>query len=161
MKIDARYIVAGLLLLFAWKGEAIDMTWPPPDSAPVTPEPSQDKKAWASGVKPVAATMLPADREYLASFYEAMAFVLLRDGDRSEPIISSTPKFVDFHAGSLKLAIDKNKVGAYPGLDKAIDAAFFQAVGTDDPVEVTPDVRGRLVAACGVLSYTFRVGRDG
>jgi hypothetical protein len=85
-----------------------------------------------------------------------MAFVLLRDGDRPEPIISDTDKFVAFHAGSLQLAIDRKDVGKYDGLGAAIDEAFVGAVGAD-AVKVDAAVRARLVAASGVLSWTFSI----
>lgn len=163
MKIEMRYIVAACLLVFAWKGHISDMKWPPfPVTSVAAPEPSLAHKAWAADVRIVAQKMLPTDREYLANFYEGLAFILLRDKDRSDgPIIQTTEDFVAFHAGSLAAAIDKAKVGIYPGLDKAIDKVFFAATETDEPKKLTDEERDQLVAACGVLSYTFRVGRDG
>lgn len=162
MKIEARHIVAGLLILFAWKGNELDMVWPPAGRIDVVaPVPSPELQAWASELKPIAAKMLPSDRVYLSHLYDAMAFVLLRDKDRTDPIISTTEDFAAFHSGTLVLAIDKAKVGKYPGLAEAIDKAFFAALGTDEPRKMTDEEKGRLIVACGVLSHTFGIGRDG
>lgn len=169
MKIEARHIVAALLLWFAWKGNTLDLSWPPAGmerivSPKVTP--SEEHAKWCQGVQKIAATMIPPDRIYLSHLYDAMAFVLLRDFDRTDPIVTTTDSFSSFHGGTLALAIDKAKVGKYPGLDKAIDAAFFAALGVSDPsagIEskaLTKEEKQRLVAACGVLSYTFEIGRD-
>lgn len=163
MKIEVRHIVAVCLLLFAWKGHLLDLSWPPsPRTDVIAPEPSSERKAWAADARGIAAKMLPSDRLYLSNFYEGMAFILLRDKARTAgPIIQTTEEFAAFHGGSLEAAIDKAKVGIYPGLDKAIDKVFFAALGTDEPKKLTDDERDELVAACGVLSYTFGIGRDG
>ena len=163
MKIELRHIVAVCLLLFAWKGHVLDMEWPPLPGVVVSPpSPSPERMAWAADVRGIAPRMLPADREYLSSFYEGLAFVLLRDKDRTGgPIIRTTDEFATFHGGSLEAAIDKAKVGIYPGLDKAIDKVFFAALDTDEPKKLTDAERESIVAACGVLSYTFKIGRDG
>lgn len=128
-----RFAVAVVILVFAWKGSILDMPWPPTDGPEVidTPVPTPDEplRAWAEPLRPILSGMLPADRMYLASLYDAMTFVIMRDGQRDEPIISTTQKFADFHAGSLRLAIDKAKVGQYPGLDKAINQVFVAAGG--------------------------------
>lgn len=160
MRIEARYIVAACLLVFAWKGESLEMPWPPAfTQAVVTPKPSAEVAKWADAVRAMAPKMLPGDRAYLADFYEGMAFVLLRDFDREKPIIVTSDGFEAFHGGSLKMAIEKAKVGIYPGLDEAIDKAFFAAIG-DEPKTLTPEDQKNLVAACGSLTYTLRVGRD-
>lgn len=163
MKIEARHIVAGLLILFAWKGNVLDLTWPPAGTADiVAPVPSPELQAWATDVRPIADKMMPGDRAYLASFYDSLAFVLLRDRERkSGQIIQTTEDFVVFHGGSLEAAIDKKKVGLYPGLDKAIDKVFLTALGTDEPRQMTDDEKRRLVVACGVLSHVFGINRDG
>lgn len=162
MKIEPRYIVAGLLILFAWKGNELDMTWPiPPRTDVIAPAPAPELQAWADDARKIASGMLPGDRVYLSHLYDAMAFVLMRDKDRPDPIIITTEDFVAFHAGTLKLAIDKAKVGKYPGLDKAIDKAFLTALGTDEPRTMTDEEKSRLIIACGVLSHTFGIGRDG
>ena len=162
MKIELRHIVAALLILFSWKGNVLDMSWPPDGTKNiVAPSPTPELQAWANDVKPIASGMLPGDRVYLAHLYDAMAFVLMRDKDRDDPIISTTEDFAAFHAGTLTLAIEKAKVGKYPGLDKAIDKAFLTALGTDEPRKMTDEEKTRLIVACGVLSHTFGIGRDG
>ena len=162
MKIEVRHIVAALLILFAWKGNVLDMPWPPAiRTEVVAPVPAPELQAWAVDVKPIAAGMLPSDRVYLSNLYDAMSFVLLRDKDRDDPIISTTEDFAAFHAGTLTLAIEKSKIGKYPGLDKAIDKAFLTAIGTDEPRKMTDEEKARLAVACGVLSHTFGIGRDG
>lgn len=158
MTFEWRHAVAVVLLLFAWKGSSISLEWPLPSTTVKTPQPAAELLIWAQPLRKVVSGMLPHDREYLANFYEAMAFVLLRDGDREQPIVATSDDFVRFHSGSLELAIDKASVGKYPGLAEAIDETFVNAAGTDS-VALSPDQRKRLVAACGVLSWTFRVNR--
>lgn len=162
MKIQARHLVAAALLYFAWKGFTIDMTWPPAgtDKAVVAPVPAPELLKWAEPLKPILPKMLPSDRAYLSNFYEAMGFVLLRDFDRPDPVIVSTDDFTVFHGGSLATAIDKAKVGVYPGLDAAIDKTLLAALGTDEPKSLTGEEKARLVAACGVLSHALRVGKN-
>jgi len=163
VRIEARYIVAAVLLVFAWRGGELGMKWPPmPQAAAVAKveKPTQDQLAWAADLKTILPKMLPADREYLSAFYDATKFVLTQDGERSTPIIGDTDKFTVFHAGSLQLAIQKKNVGKYPGLDKAIDAVFLNAAGADVK-SLDKDTREKLIAACNVLAYAFKVNSDG
>jgi hypothetical protein len=153
--------VAVVLLLFAWRGSSISVPWPPASTpAVVIPRPDESILTWASPLRAVLPKMLPADREYLSSFYDALSFVLLRDGSRDQPIIATTSQFVAFHAGSLQLAIDRKNVGKYPGLAEAIDLTFVNALGADVRA-LSPEDRTKLTAACSVLAYAFKVGGDG
>jgi hypothetical protein len=155
-----RYIVAALLLVFAWKGSELTALWPPaPLKAIDTPRPSPELLKLAEPLKPILPKMLPKDRQYLATLYDAMAYVLIRDGEREKPIVGSNDQFAAFHAGTLKLAIDKAAVGKYPGLAEAIDNVFVNAIGADVRELSVEDRRG-LIAACGVLSWSFGIGRD-
>ena len=160
MRLEARHIVAAVILLFAWRGGNLSMKWPqlpqPAAAVAVVEKPSADQLAWASELKAILPKMLPSDRQYLAAFYDATKFVLTQDGERSTPIIGDTDKFTVFHAGSLQLAIQKKNVGKYPGLDKAIDSVFFNAVGAD--VKAIDKATGeKLIAACNVLAHVFRI----
>jgi len=149
--------VAAVLLVFAWRGSQLNVQWPPvPVSAIKVPKPEPELMKLAADVGKILPKMTPTDRRYLAHFYDAMAFVLLRDGDREKPIISDTDKFSAFHGGSLRLAIDKSDVGKYDGLGEAIDMAFIKANGAD-VLKVDEKVRRNLVVACGVLSWTFSI----
>ena len=160
MTIKVRYIVAAILLLFAWKGSELSFPWPPAPAKTIDPpRPSQEWLTLAEPLRPILPRMLPKDREYLASVYDALAYVILRDGDREKPIISSTDGFANFHAGTLRLSIDKAKVGAYPGLAEAIDQVFVNALGADVR-ELDKESRKRLIAACGTLAWSFGVRRD-
>ena len=160
MKIPVRYIVAAVLILFAWKGSELSTPWPPAPATSVdTPKPSPELLALAEPLRPILPRMLPKDRDYLATLYDALAYVLIRDGVREKPIVSSTEAFANFHAGTLRLAIDKAKVGQYPGLAAAIDEVFVAALGADVR-ELDKESRGRLVAACGLLAWSFGVNRD-
>lgn len=160
MKIPARYLVAAILLVFAWKGSELTTLWPPaPLKAIDTPKPAPELLRLAEPLRPILPRMLPKDRLYLAHLYDAMAYVVLRDGDREKPIVSTTESFANFHAGTLRLAIDKAKVGQYPGLAEAIDQTFVAALGADVR-QLDKDARARLIAACGVLSWSFGVNRD-
>lgn len=161
MTLGWRHIVAVVLLVFAWKGSALDLKWPPaPHTTIKVPRPDAEILAWAEPLRPILPKMLVKDREYLANFYDAMEFVLLRDAGRDKPIVVSTDSFASFQAGSLQMAIDKEAVGKYPGLGAAIDQTFVNAIGADiRPLD--KDTRTRLTAACGVLACTFKVGSDG
>lgn len=158
--IPARYIVAGALLVFAWKDAAVSVPWPVPNvQRAAAAKPPDEDLAWASQLRPIAAKMLPQDRQYMADFYEAVQFIVENDGKRSTPIIKDTDKFVVFHAGSLQLAIEKGKVGKYPGLDNAIDAVFFAACGVD-VMPLGEKERDKIGRACNVLSWVFRVNGE-
>jgi len=156
--------VAAVILLFAWRGGNLSMKWPqmplPAVAVAVAEKPTAEQLAWAADLKAILPKMLPSDRQYLAAFYDATAFVLKQDGERSTPIIGDTDKFTVFHAGSLQLAIQKKNVGKYPGLDKAIDAVFLNAAGADVKA-IDKATRDKLTAACNVLTYVFKVGTDG
>lgn len=155
-----RYIVAAVLIFFAWNGVRFDMLWPPKGTADATivvPSPSQ--LAWAEPLKAILPKMLPADREYLSSFYDGLGFVVYQDGERSSPAITTSDQFVQLHAGSLKLAIEKGKVGKYPGLDKAIDQVFLTACGPE-VVAIGKKERLAHVAACNTLAWVFRVHHE-
>ena len=153
----ARYAVAAILVAFAWKGSELSISWPPAMAPAIkAPQPAPELLAWSIPLKEYLPKITPKDRQYLAHFYDAMAFVILRDGDRSDPIVSDTDKFAAFHAGSLRLAVDKSDVGKYGELGAAIDEVFVKAVGADVQ-KVDDKVRGRLVAACGVLSWAFTI----
>jgi hypothetical protein len=155
--IPARFVMAAVLLVFCWKGAALNVRWPqPPAVAVQVPKPSAEQLAWADDLKPILPKMLAKDREYLSSFYDAMRFVLGQDAGRQPPIISDTDKFIAFHAGSLTLAIEKENVGKYPKLDDAIDSVFFAACGAD-PASIGDAQRQKLMDACGVLAYVFKV----
>lgn len=162
MKVEARHVVAAVLLVFAWRGGELKVPWPPltkPAVVAVAEKPTAEQLAWAGDLKAILPKMLPADREYLSAFYDAMRFVLIQDGERSTPIIGDTDKFTVLHAGSLQLAIQKKNVGKYPGLDKAIDAVFFNAAGAD-VTTLEGGTRAKLIAACNVLSYVFKVNGE-
>lgn len=162
MSIPARYIVAAVLVIFAWKGSVLETIWPPQASrhAVQTPRPPAEVLALASPLKPILPKMLLKDRQYLAAFYDAVTFVLLRDGDRPEPIIGTTDQFQSFHANSLRLAIDRESVGKYPGLAEAIDETIVSIAGAEAS-RIDEDKRGKLIAACATLAWSFVVGGDG
>lgn len=153
----ARWIVAGMLLFFAWRGATLRIEWPLPGvTAKALPRPSSVEMKWSESARKIAPKMTPADRIYCANFYEALRFVLDRDGKRDKPIIADTTKFEAFHAGSLAAAIDREDVGKYTGLGAAIDEAFIAAAGANVQ-NVTPEVREKLMAACGSLAWTFSI----
>jgi len=153
----ARWIVAAMLLFFTWRGAAMRLEWPPSGGTVVRAEKPQlaDLK-WAASVAKIVPKMMPADRLYLANFYEALRFILRRDAGRDKAILSDTTRFEAFHAGSLEAAIDRKDVGKYEGLGEAIDETFLAAAGSGVQ-EVTPEVRAKLEAACGVLSWVLSI----
>lgn len=158
--IKARYIVAAVILFFAWRGSALRWEWPPaPIEKIVAPQPDKAMLEWAAPVRDYLPKMTPHDRRYLAHFYDALAFVLLRDGDREKPIITDTDKFEAFHGGSLRLAVDRKDVGKYGDLGAAIDQVFLSAVGPET-APLDKEKRARLVAACGVLAWAFTINGE-
>ena len=108
--IAVRCAVAIVFLVFAWKGSALDMSWSPRRGRDVI-QPPNELLEWGKPLSTVLPRMTPADRIYLAAFYDAMAHILITDGDRADPILSDTEKFAAFHAGSLRLAVNKKDVG--------------------------------------------------
>lgn len=159
---SVRLAVAVVILLFAWKGSTLDMPWPPKGTTPASkpvPAPEERLRAWAEPLRPILPAIMPHDRAYLSNLYDAMSFVLLRDGQRDEPIVSTTEKLAAFHANSLRLAIDKDKVGKYDGLDRAIDSVFMTAAGPEAKT-LDQDTRIKVVAACQVLSWAFAIKND-
>jgi hypothetical protein len=160
MKLEARWIVVAALLFFAWRGADLSMYWPhPPATTLQTPRPDAESIKLAAPLAAILPKMLPHDRQYLAAMYDAMAFVLARDGERESPIIATTEQLVDFHASSLRLTVDKANIGKYPGLAEAIDQTFVNACGAD-PQKVDAKLRSRAVAACAALAWTLVVGTD-
>lgn len=160
MTVRWRYVVAAILLVFAWKGSNISLEWPPaPTPAVVIPKPENVLIEWVQPLKAILPKMLVKDREYLASFYDALSFVLIRDAGRETPIVKTTTDFVAFHAGSLQLAIDKANVGKYPGLGEAIDLSIVNALGADVRA-LSDDDRVKLTAVCSTLAYVFKVGTN-
>jgi hypothetical protein len=160
MKIAARWLVVSVLLFFAWRGSILDLHWPPLGSKDRgVPTPSTEALKFAEPLRPFLSKMTPKDRMFLASFYDATAYILLRDAERSQPIISDTEKFASFHSGSLQLAIDRKDVGKYPGLGQAIDEVFLSAAGAEI-VPMSEKTRNTLIGACGVISWSFGIKRD-
>jgi hypothetical protein len=160
MKTAARWLVVGVLLVFAWKGSALDFFWPPrgvPGRG--VPNPGPEVIKVAEPLREFLPKMTPKDRLYLSSFYDAVAYILMKDAERNLPIISDTEKFATFHAGSLQLAVDKKDVGKYPGLGQAIDEVFVSAAGPD-VVPMSEKTRRNLIGACGVLSWSLGINRD-
>jgi hypothetical protein len=149
-----RLIVAVTLLFFAWKGNELDLPWPPSDGGRNVVKPEPETLEWVEDV-PVE-KMLPKDRLYLADFYDAMAWVVMRDKLRDQPVLATNEDFVRFHAGSLQLCIDRGDVGKTPGLGKAVDQVFVDALG-DDAIPLGEDELDMLIAACNALSWRFSI----
>lgn len=153
--------MAVVVLTFAWRGAIVEMVWPPRPSVPavstVSPDPALLK--WAEPLKPILPKMLPTDRQYLASLYDAMAFVLKQDRGRETPIIGSMDSFRSFHADTLKSAIERLKVGRYEGLDAALDEVYINANGAEAK-PINEDGAAKLIAASQVLSYVLGIPTD-
>lgn len=178
MSASARVAIVTIVLLFLWRdkvGTLVHPTDVPPVPAAVAP--GVVEKAWVADLKP--AGILPGDRLYYSAFYDALGAVLAADGERDVQVIDTTEKFRRFHSGSLDLAIEKAKVGKYPGLGEAIDKAFAMATSNVDPqglrtpadVEkaaadgltprpMTRALRDRLRTACVALSWKFAINGE-
>lgn len=152
--------MVAVLLVFAWRGSVLNFEWPRNgDPGRGAPKPPPEVLELAAPLRPFLPKMTHTDRLYLASFYDAMAYILLTDAGRDRPIISDTEKFATFHGGSLQLAVDKKDVGKYPGLGQAIDEVLASAAGSE-VAPVNEKTRNSLIGACGVLSWSFDIHRD-
>lgn len=157
MNITARLIVAALLVFFAWRGSEIKLPWPPStDKTLTTPKPDNRLIEMAKPAGEIAKSMMPSDRLYLQSLYDAMAFIVMRDKHLADPVIASTSDFAEFHKSTLQLAIEKKSVGKYPGLDAAIDEVFITIVGPEVR-QLDEMTRNQVVAACATLSWVFSI----
>lgn len=155
-----RFVIVVILLLFAWKGSVLDMSWPQTATAERTiPKPTPEVLKFAEPIRKFLPRMTHVDRMYLSSFYDATAFIVYRDSLRTQPLVSDTEKFAAFHAGSLQLAVDRKDVGKYDGLGAAIDEVFVSAIGAEVK-PLTQETRDKLVAVCGVLAWSFGIHSD-
>lgn len=130
------------------------LAWPPEQVEVVTPDPSDEARQWVSHVN--VANILPKDRIYLSGFYSAVGYVMDRDADLEEPVVTSNEKFARLHAGSLNYAIDKGEVGRYPVLGRDIALVFSNAVG-NTPAAMTDEMREDIVDACDALAWKFDI----
>lgn len=153
-----RWILAAVILFFSWRGTVSNLSWPPYEEVAGVrcQQPPAESLRWAAPTKAILSRMTPSDRNYLANFYDALSFVIERDGLQSQPVITDTGKFESFHAGSLRLAIDRGDVGKYDGLGEAIDATISNGVG-DDLKSMDEETRKKVVDACAVLAWTFTI----
>lgn len=154
----ARWILAAVILFFTWKGSISDIHWPPLEQVAGIrcPQPPAENLRWAAPLKAKLSRMTPGDRNYLANFYDALGFVVARDGDQTKPVITDTGRFEAFHGGSLRLAVDRDDVGKYDGLGEAIDQTIANALG-DDAKTMDAATRQKVVDACAVLAWTFTI----
>jgi len=160
MNSNLRFVVVAVLLFFAWKGSVLDFEWPPAVSQTrEIPKPSPEVLRFAEPLRPILKRMTHKDRLYLSNFYDATAFILYRDSIRSQPLVTDTEKFAAFHAGSLQLAVDRKDVGKYDGLGAAIDEVFVSAVGPEVR-QMNAETRDLIIAACGVLAWSFGINGD-
>lgn len=157
MNIPVRYVLAAIILVFAWKDARLDLSWPTSSVLRVnSPELSDEAKEWVAPVAVLLPKILPADRIYINHFYDAFASIVESDGFASSPLITDTERLRRFHAGSLQFAIDKNKVGQYPGLADAIDSVFFSALGAEVR-PITSEDRATAIEAANAIAYAMQV----
>ena len=157
MNARARVVIGMILLVFAWRGASISVLWPAAGTAATQPKPPSAVEAkWTSDVQRLLPRITAGDRAYLSRFYSALEFVIQRDGKSKSPVLTNTDKFATFHGGSLRLAVDRQDVGKYPGLGEAIDQAFVAANGPD-VVDIDSAARENLAAACNALAWAFLV----
>ena len=149
-----RFFVAAVLLWFAWKGDTLDLPWPPKGGGRNIVRPDPTTLAWVEDVD--VNRMLPKDRLYLSDLYDAMAWVVLRDKLLSKPVLKTSEDFVTFHAGTLQLAIDRGNVGKHPGLAQQVDQVFVDCLG-DEVITLGDDEHDMLVAACNALAWRFAI----
>jgi hypothetical protein len=93
-----------------------------------------------------------ADRARIDGIYSGLAYVIKRDNGK---LITTTDKWATVQANTLDTAVEK--VGEYPGLDKAINDVFVNTLGTLDVLPGNPEVQQKLVDACGIIANSARV----
>lgn len=127
-----------VVLWFLWADRVGTLKYPDqvPQVEPIA-APDEAGKALVAGIK--VDGILPADRIYYAGFYNSLDAVLLNDSKNDPRTLDTTEKFRRFHTGSLDFAIEKEKVGKYPGLGEGIDRAFTLAAAGVDPRNLTPE----------------------
>jgi hypothetical protein len=139
--------LAGVLLVVSFvfpNGFEFGSAKPEP-AAPTAPV------ATDSTIVTILADAAPEDRSRISGIYDALAFVLKRDGAK---LITTTEQWALLQANTLQKAIETP--GEYPDLDVAIEAVFARAIGTDDVVSVTPEVEQKLVTACETIANSAR-----
>ena len=157
MTVPVRFIVSAILLLFAWRGGVLDLKWPTSEKLRVnTPVLSDEAKEWVQPVAALLPKILPADRKYINHFYDAFGSIIESDGQNESPLIYDTERLRRLHAGSLQFAIEKNKVGKYPGLAEAIDSVFFSALGAEVR-PITSEDRATAIEAANAIAYAMQV----
>jgi hypothetical protein len=109
--------------------------------APVTPAGPTDTK-----IVELLVDADTVDTDRINGVYNGLAEVLRRDGGQPVKRIVTTEQWAELQARTLNMAIDTP--GKYPDLDKAIEAVFLRAVGTDDAVPANDATRAKLIEAC-------------
>lgn len=124
-----------------------------PENTPVAPAGPTDAK-----IVEILSAATPEERGRVHDVYTGLGAVLKRDdGAKMPQRITSTEKWAELQEHTLNLAIDTP--GKYPGLDQAIEAVFLAAVGTDDVVSATPDVRAKLIDACEKIANSAVIAK--
>ena len=139
-----RNVVVAVILLFAWRGHIDKLVHPTdvPKVVDVVVDPTA--KAWVDGVK--VDGILPADRDYYARYFDALGWILVKDGERDSSMLDTNEKLRRFNAGSLDAAIEKASVGKYPGLGESLDRAFALACAGADPAVLSdPDALAKAI----------------
>jgi hypothetical protein len=138
-RVRTAIIVSGLLLGF---GGLLAHYSPP--LAIVLPSPSIPSSAFLEGLS-------RQDAQSIRDFYAAMADIVVRDGQKAEPVSRSVGDLRNRHKQALSLAFENTgMVGRYPGLGERLDAHLLKAVGELD-VPLTPALRASAAAAFAAI----------
>lgn len=124
---------------------------PTPKPTPVTPD-EPTNTATDDKIVALLANASEEDCARIVGVYTAAAKILKRDA--ATQFLSTSEQFSKWHERTLKMAIEEP--GKYPGLDAAIEAVFATAVGTDDVVAVTDDMRAKLIGACETIANSAK-----
>lgn len=124
---------------------------PTPKPTPVTPD-EPTNTTTNEKIVALLANASSEDRARIDGVYTAGAAILKRDAVTK--FLATSEQFAKWQERTLKMAIDEP--GKYPGLDVAIEAVFAAAVGTDDVVAITDDMRAKLIAACQTVANSAK-----
>lgn len=139
-----------LALSFALPND-LSVLIPRPKPTPVTPDVVPNAGTDAAIVAALK-TATPEDKARVVDVYTGLGGVLRRD--KANGFVATTEQFAKLHERTLITAIDTP--GKYEGLDVAIEAVFAAAVGTDDVVSVTPELREKLISASAVVANSAK-----
>ena len=150
-----RLAAAGLIVAAAW-GKVPLPTLPAAPSVTVeVEEPDAEMKAIVAPIGAALKSMPLGDRMLWAATWNKAAIVVAGDATAREAAFTDTRSLQAFTGLALDIAwrrLGRNAPGSNEPLRKALEAAYADAVGTDE-VPVTRDIRDRYAAFAKAVAW--------